>query len=77
MFKGLGLIDTIILVTATGFFFIGISQIILVGFVGSYWLFMLTFVLLMWFQRRKAGKKIQEEENELKQQKSTKKHKKK
>lgn len=79
MFKGLGLFDTLILVAATGFFFMGVSQIILVGFVGSYWLFMVTFGFLIWFQRRKSVEKEQKDKEEeiLKQQKNTKKRKKK
>ncbi|MCP4521480.1 MAG: hypothetical protein GY827_07280 [Cytophagales bacterium] len=77
MFKGLGLVDTIILVLATGFFFIGVSQIILVGFAGSYWIFMLTFILLFLFQHRKsaAAEKKRQEEEEQKQNMTSKKKK--
>ena len=66
MFKGFGLVDTIILVLATGFFLIGVSQIILVGFAGSYWLFMLTFVFLMLFQYRKSEEQKNQKELEEK-----------
>ncbi len=79
MFKGLGLLDTIILVSATGFFLMGISQLLLVGIIGSYWLFMFSIGLLIWFQRRKSVEKEEKEKEEeaLKHQKSTKKRKKK
>jgi hypothetical protein len=66
MFKGFGLVDTIILVLATGFFLIGVSQIILIGFAGSYWLFMLTFVFLMLFQYRKSEEQKNQKELEQK-----------
>lgn len=78
MFKGFGLVDTIILVLATGFFLIGVSQIILIGFAGSYWLFMLTFVFLLLFQYRKSEqlkvqKQLEEEAKTNKNVKPTKK----
>ena len=73
MLKALALVETIIFTLAIGCFLMGVSQIILVGFAGSYWLFMLTFILLMIYQRRKSAEKekIEQQEQENQSSKTT------
>lgn len=51
------LLDAIILSLAAGFFIIGVHQTITVGLMYSYWLLMLSLLLLYFFQyRKKSGK---------------------
>jgi hypothetical protein len=48
--------DTILLSLAIGFFIIGLHQSFTVGFEVSYWIFMITLALLLWFKiRRNSG----------------------
>lgn len=45
--------DTVILSIAIGFLIIGIHQSFTVGFEASYWIFMITLALLLWFKIRR------------------------
>ncbi|GEM_PF-424716 len=47
------LVDTIILSLAVAFFVIGVHQVFYVGIAASYWLFMLSGGLVLWFKLRK------------------------
>lgn len=47
------LFDTILLSLAIGFFIIGVLQLMTVGMLNSYWIFMLSIILLGWYQLRK------------------------
>lgn len=51
------LLDTILLSLAAGFFIIGVHQLITVGLAHAYWIFMLSTVLLIWYQIRKKSQK--------------------
>lgn len=51
------LLDTILLSLSAGFFIIGVHQIITVGLVQAYWIFMLSTVLLIGYQIRKKRQK--------------------
>ncbi len=55
------LVDTIILSLAVAFFVIGVHQVFYVGVAASYWLFMLSGGLVLWFKLRKdkAGAQTQ------------------
>jgi hypothetical protein len=45
--------DTTLLSLAIGFFIIGLHQSFTVGFEVSYWIFMITLALLLWFKIRR------------------------
>jgi Na+/melibiose symporter-like transporter len=45
--------NTVILSIAIGFLIIGIHQSLTFGFEASYWLFMITLALLLWFKIRR------------------------
>jgi predicted Co/Zn/Cd cation transporter (cation efflux family) len=51
------LIDTLIFSMAILAMMIGIHQSMMVGFAASYWLFMVSFGFLMWYQVRKKNRK--------------------
>lgn len=51
------LIDTILLSLAAGFFIIGVHQLITLGLLQSYWIFMVSSVLLIGYQMRKKNRK--------------------
>jgi 4-hydroxybenzoate polyprenyltransferase len=69
------LLDTILLSLATGFFIIGVHQLITVGLAQAYWVFMLSTVLLIWYQIRKKSQKahLQNLNNNPKSKKSARK----
>lgn len=48
------LLDSLLLYGAIGFLMIGVHQSIFYGFAFSYWLFMITFILLGIYQHRKG-----------------------
>lgn len=52
-------IDTLLFSFAILFLLIGIHQSMMVGFAASYWLFMLSFGGLMWYQIRKKNRKAE------------------
>jgi 4-hydroxybenzoate polyprenyltransferase len=66
------LLDAILLSLAAGFFIIGVHQLITVGLAQAYWIFMLSTVLLIWYQIRKKSQKehLQNLENNPKSKKS-------
>lgn len=58
------LLDAILLSLSAGFFIIGVHQMITLGLTQSYWIFMLSSVLLIGYQIRK--KKSKEQSQNLK-----------
>ncbi len=48
--------NTVILSLAIGFLIIGIHQSLTVGFEASYWIFMISLSLILWFKIRKNKK---------------------
>jgi len=69
------LLDTILLSLAAGFFIIGVHQLITLGLTQAYWIFMLSTVLLIWYQIRKKSQKehLQNLNNNPKSKKSARK----
>lgn len=65
------LVDSILFSLAVAFFIIGVHQFIIIGmsqtftdgFIQSYWLFMLTSVLLLFYNIRKKKHKVAEKES--------------
>jgi hypothetical protein len=55
--------DTLIFSFAILSLLIGIHQTMTFGFAASYWLFMVTFGLLLWYQTRKKNQKKSKENN--------------
>ena len=53
MGKGMKLIDIVIFSLATVVFFIGLHQAMKFGFAASYWLFMISIGLLLFYKMRK------------------------
>lgn len=46
----------VIFTFSTALFIIGIHQTMTLGFMHSYWIFMLSIALILWFKLRKKGK---------------------
>ena len=69
------LLDIILLSLAAGFFIIGVHQLITIGLAQAYWVFMLSTVLLIWYQIRKKSQKehLQNLSNNPKSKKSARK----
>lgn len=54
------LLDAILLSLSVGFLIIGIHQIMTIGFAGSYWLIMLSCLLLYAYSYRKTNRSAKE-----------------
>jgi len=53
------LADVIIFTFAVCSFIIGVHQTFVVGMMASYWLFMISLALLLWFRSRKSKQKLE------------------